>query len=275
MLTLFHQYKDNRKLSEALLVGHNLFNRNPSDKAIFASYYDFLCSFAEAPLDLSDRTRFAGQAQIALEFFKENAELDEDTVTEIISYQERLTKIETEIQQTELAHERETLDKLAHQNNDYLQKLFSLKDQLRNSTSQKDFDEALTEIKSIDNQIDKNHLTDEQNQVYESLTKMFTDLISEKMREFEYQKNVDYNRMAASSFKKAFESFQKDPDRYKTDTNLRWLISTYLGAYDASRLFNETLIYYNHVYSFIFNNLNDDEKFLLTKYSIECERKLR
>lgn len=44
-------------------------------------------------------------------------------------------------------------------------------------------------------------------------------------------------------------------------------------GYDAGRLFNETLIFYNHVYSYIFNKLDDNGKLELTKYSIECERK--
>lgn len=44
-------------------------------------------------------------------------------------------------------------------------------------------------------------------------------------------------------------------------------------SYDAGRLFNETLIFYNHVYSYIFNKLDDNGKLELTKYSIECERK--
>lgn len=35
------------------------------------------------------------------------------------------------------------------------------------------------------------------------------------------------------------------------------------------------LIFYNHVYSYIFSKLDDNGKLELTRYSIECERKLR
>lgn len=45
-----------------------------------------------------------------------------------------------------------------------------------------------------------------------------------------------------------------------------------LFSYDASKLFNETLIYYNHVYSFIFNKLDDNGKFRLTQISIDSEK---
>lgn len=60
---------------------------------------------------------------------------------------------------------------------------------------------------------------------------------------------------------------------YEEKSQLLGLVSTTLFAYDAGRLFNETLIFYNHVYSYIFNKLDDNGKLELTKYSIECERK--
>jgi hypothetical protein len=46
-----------------------------------------------------------------------------------------------------------------------------------------------------------------------------------------------------------------------------------LFSYDASRLTNETLIYYNHVYNYILSKLNDEEKLTMTKLSIIAEKK--
>ena len=43
--------------------------------------------------------------------------------------------------------------------------------------------------------------------------------------------------------------------------------------FDASRLYNETLVYYNHVYNYILGQLSDEEKFTLTKYAVMSERK--
>ena len=116
----------------------------------------------------------------------------------------------------------------------------------------------------------------EQSSTYDALTKACTDLISSKMRELEYKKNIAYNKQAADSFADAFEKFkEKDGKKYKNQTQLFKLVSKTLFSYDASRLFNETLIYYNHVYSYIFSKLDDDGKLALTRFSIECERKLR
>lgn len=79
--------------------------------------------------------------------------------------------------------------------------------------------------------------------------------------------------LESRAFNSAFTSFKNNESRYKDKSQLLGLVSTTLFAYDAGRLFNETLIFYNHVYSYIFNKLDDNGKLELTKYSIECERK--
>ena len=152
---------------------------------------------------------------------------------------------------------------------------YILKDTLQSADTQESFDAILVKIGKIDSEIDKDALTEEQNNVYEALTKDHTELIGSKMRQLEYKKNIDYNKKAAEAFASAFERFRKDEGKYKKQTQLFTLASKTLFAYDASRLFNETLIYYNHVYSYIFSKLDDDGKFALTRYPIECERKLR
>ena len=93
------------------------------------------------------------------------------------------------------------------------------------------------------------------------------------MREFEYLKNVDYNKKAVVAFESAFKKFRNDEATYKNHSQLFSLASSTLFAFDAAKLFNETLIYYNHVYSYIFSKLDEDGKLALTRFSIECERK--
>ena len=97
--------------------------------------------------------------------------------------------------------------------------------------------------------------------------------IVKAMRQLEYKDNIDYNKKAVNAYNSAFTSFKNNESRYKDKSQLFSLVSTTLFAYDAGRLFNETLIFYNHVYSYIFNKLDDNGKLELTKYSIECERK--
>ncbi len=275
MIELFNSYKNAGKISEALLIGRNIFNRNSGDKAIFDIYYDFLCTLAETLPSFDDRKFFVEQASVAMAFFSENVEMSNDVVTDIVAYQNRLNTAIQTIEANEQASINTIHKDIDTQNNALLKKLYQVKSNLQNSTTQEQFDKALSELSKIDAEINKDFLSEEQGRTYDTLTKEYTDLISAKMRDLEYKKNIAYNKSAAESFAKAFKQFQNDEGKYKNQNQLFTLASKTLFAYDASRLFNETLIYYNHVYAYIFNKLDDDGKLALTRYSIECERNLR
>lgn len=275
MLSLFKEYKSKGKINEALLVGRNLFNRNPADEQIFSVYFAYLCTLAETLPSFADRANFAEQANVVLAFYTENAILTNDTVEILIQHQKRIDEIYSEIENTKA--ERIEAERIAIESNnsDCLKELYALKDTLQRANTQEEFDDILSKVRKLDNDINKNMFTDEQSVVYDTLTKDITELISVKMHHLEHKKNIAYNKQAADAFASAFNKFRNDESKYKNQTQLFSLASTTLFSFDASRLFNETLIYYNHVYSYIFSKLDDDGKLALTRYSIECERKLR
>ena len=275
MLALFNSYKDAGRISEALMVGRNAFNRNPDSSEIFDAYFAYLCTLAETLPSFADRSHFAEQAGVALAFYTENAILTETVVSDIAAYQSRLDTICAEISNVQQAKTDRENEEIERHNSECLKKLYALKDKLQAVSAQADFDAILAQIGQVDAEIDKDSFTREQSDAYDALTKDHTELISSKMRELEYKKNVAYNKQAAESFAKAFSQFRNNEGKYKNQTQLFSLVSTTLFSYDASRLFNETLIYYNHVYSYIFSKLDDDGKLALTRFSIECERKLR
>ena len=275
MLTLFNSYKNAGKIKEALMVGRNAFNRNPASTEVFNAYYSYLCTLAETLPSYTDRKSFADQANVALAFYTENTMLTEASVAEIAECQSRLDAIYTEISGVQKAKADKEQKDIEYHNDECLKKLYTLKDKLQASSTQEEFDSILIQVGQTDGVIFKDRLTQNQSDTYDALTKESTDLISEKMRELEYKKHVAYNKQAADSFAKAFSQFRNNESKYKNQTQLFSLVSTTLFAYDASRLFNETLIYYNHVYSYIFSKLDDDGKLALTRFSIECERKLR
>lgn len=275
MTELFNYYKDKGQMEEAILVGHSLLNRNPANREIFSQYFDYLCFLADNLPMLSEQESMAAQAKVALMFFSENAELDEETVCEIQECSKRLDNIFESLKEEEKTRIEKASDEIKRNNRENIKKMYQLKDIIIQSTSQEDFDKLLSKLNEIDQEINKDMLSAEESQSYDTLTKVYTDTISEKMREFEQKRNVDYNKRAVGDFEKAFQQFRQDEAKYKNQTQLHNLASKYLFAYDASRLSNETLIYYNHVYSYIFSRLDDDGKFALTKFSIECERKLR
>lgn len=275
MISLFNEYRNAGKISDALLIGRNLFNQNPGDLSVFLAYYEQLCSLAEHLPLLEERQAFAQQASVALSFFCENALLTKELISQIGIYQDRINCIQSDIEAVISAQETKHQEDVEAQNNQCLAELYPIKSSIQSATTQEMLDSALKALGVLDNMIQEEYLTDKQQSDYESLTKEFTDSISAKMRELEFKKNIAYNKKAAESFAKAFKQFQTNESKYKNQNLLFELASKTLFAYDAARLFNETLIYYNHIYAYIFSKLDDDGKLALTRYSIECERNSR
>ena len=256
MNPMFNEYKDAGKIQEALLIGRNMVNKAPGDSECVNAYLDFLLMLAEKLPRTDERKSFADQANLVLSFYEENADLTDDIINDIHVYHNRLGAVVTDIAQLEQEEYEKQKRAIEATNTTQIKKLYTIKQKL----------EA---------EIDHDNLTSEQKTHYDQLNKSCTDTISAKMRQLEYKDNIDYNKKAVNAYNSAFTSFKNNESRYKDKRQLFGLVSTTLFAYDAGRLFNETLIFYNHVYSYIFSKLDDNGKLELTRYSIECERKLR
>lgn len=273
MNPMFNEYKDAGKIQEALLIGRNMVNKAPGDSEGVNAYLDFLLMLAEKLPRTDERKSFADQANLVLSFYEENADLTDDIINNIHVYHNRLGAVVTDIAQLEQEEYEKQKRAIEATNTTQIKKLYTIKQKLENAKTHAEFDKLLQEISAVDAEIDHDNLTSEQKTHYDQLNKSCTDTISAKMRQLEYKDNIDYNKKAVNAYNSAFTSFKNNESRYKDKSQLLGLVSTTLFAYDAGRLFNETLIFYNHVYSYIFNKLDDNGKLELTKYSIECERK--
>lgn len=275
MNMMFNEYKDAGKIQEALLIGRNMVNKEPGNSECVETYLDFLLMLAEKLPRTDERRGFAEQANLVLSFYEENAELTTDVINDIQIYRNRLNVAITDIAQAEQEEYERKQRAVEEDNTAQIKKLYTIKQRLEKVGTHAEFDDILQDISAVDAEIVHEKLTAEQKRHYEQLNRSCTDAISTKMRQLEYKDNIDYNKKAVNAYNSAFMSFKDNEARYKDKSQLFGLVSTTLFAYDAGRLFNETLIFYNHVYSFIFSKLDDSGKLELTKYSIECERKLR
>ena len=275
MNQMFNAYRDAGKIQETLLIGRNMVNKAPGDPECVNAYLDFLLMLAEKLPRTEERKNFASQASLVLSFYEENATLTDSVIGDIQEYRDRIGAVVADIAQLENEEYEKRQKAIEETNTEQIKKVYAIKQELENVKTHAEFDRLLQEIGAVDAQIDHDCLMPEQKTHYDQLNKDCTDTISAKMRQLEYMDNIAYNKEAVNKFNSAFASFKNDEARYKDKSQLFSLVSTTLFAYDAGRLFNETLIFYNHVYSYIFNKLDDNGKLELTKYSIECERKQR
>lgn len=275
MNPLFFDYKNSGKITEALLVGRNAINRNPGDNESISVYVDLLLDLAEKLPSLNERKTYVGQANATLSFYEENVELTPEIIEKITEYRNRLGVIAVAIDDEENAKENDGLRQIQAENGRLIKELFSIKQRISNARKKEKFYRSLQDLRLIDSKIEHDYLTDDQIVLYDQLNRECSDIISSKMRELEHLSNVEYNKKAVAAYDSAFKRFKYDENKYKNQTQLFELVSSTLFAFDAGRLFNETLIYYSHVYSYIFGKLDDDGKLAITRFSIECERKMR
>ena len=267
MIQLMSKYLAEGKVYEALLVGQNIAFKN-CNKANFEVYWNLLIKLSKETDDLLMASKYVEQANALIAFFAENMELDEMLVAFIVEKRQQLDIINSKLHQKVLEKEQELIDANVKKNNEYLNLINKLAENIIDIDDEEQFKKRLEQIRLIDIEILKDYLTSEQKNEYERLTKKCSQIVAEKTSYFEHKKNVDYNNKAVEAYERAFD-FIKTGKGF--DAHLD--IIKEMFAFDASRLFAETIIYYNHVYTYIFSKLTDDEKLMFTKVAINLSKK--
>ena len=275
MNALFEKLLANNDIWNAQIVGKNDFCRNASNSELFTDYFDFCIRIAQYPVEYETVSFFLNEAELSLTIFSEKAEMDPQILALISEKREILVSTAKHIESNQAKTELSAQEAIEESNKESLQCLAKLEGRFNLINCQDDLDEILSEMAMLEGQLHKDHFTDEQKEDYTALTKDFSKLVSEAMEKIGHDADVEYNRKATTSFKKAFDLFKADEDKFKKhDSSLYELVSEYLFAYDAKRLFSETLIYYNHIYTYIFNKLDDNGKFRFTQFSFDVPKNI-
>lgn len=268
MISKMKDFAAKGKFREALIIGQNLYARNSGDPEVFKAYTSVLESLMDAE-DTSDaKMRYFQQLSSALTVFSESVSMDDAMVRFVMYQEDRLGKMFDGIQQLRKQEEHEFVKKKVLANDDVLAKLPNAIAKVKKAVDKPSFDAMLQQIQQYDAEIDKAYLTDRQKTIYDSATQQCSKIVDVKLRAFQRAANAEYNEQALLAYERVFQLFKtgKVPNDHKD------VISSLFG-FDTSRLFNETLTYYNHVYAYVLSKLDDDGKFRLTKAAIRSETK--
>lgn len=272
-LELFNSLASQNNFWDAQLVGKNMLCKDPANQSVFEAYFDFCIRICSLPIEIETRKFYLKEAELSLSIFSERTDFNELTLKFIECKRVKLIEASHSVNdsiQEELSNQTKIL---VSTNQTNLSKLVRLKGEFLEVSTQNDFDRLITKMSEIENSFFKESFSDTQRLQYESLTKDFSELVSKAMTNIAQKNDIEYNRRAAKSFKSAFNLFKKNPGLYSdNDGKLYELVANYLFAFDAKRLFNETLVYYNHVYTYIFNKLDDEGKFRFTQFSFDTPK---
>lgn len=267
MLELFYEYSNAGKIKQALLVGQNYVNQNAGDKQIFEVYFDYLLSLAKDG-EIGRAQSFLHQSAAALTFFAENVKMEKEVVEFIMKKEEELNEVSDFLLEREQELKREKIKNEVIYNDDALSLLKQLLEKITKCENEYDFNVLVNDLGRIDQSINRERLSSSQEKKYVELTKKTSEVVSARMSYFDRIKNRDYNIKAIEAYEKVFNMFKSGEVVANHKDALKSLF-----VFDTSRLSNETLVYYNHVYNYILGKLSDEDKFIMTKYAIMCEKK--
>lgn len=274
MNELYTKLQDDNHLFDAYFVIKNDLSHNPGDIEIFKTFMDLALRIASFDMEFNARRKYLSEADMALTIFSESVEMTDESIIGLIKdYSSKISKASIALQKEEEKSIYELEESKRQGNQKLFEDLSDIYKKMESINSQKELDDILQNIADIEAQIDKRVFSVTQQQTYESLTQGFSKLISEKMEDINHLELLNLNKEAIENFKLVFDKYNEKKSFYnKNEADLKALVTKYLFAYDSRQLFNESLIYFNHVYSTIFNGVDDDLKFKLTEWSITADK---
>ncbi len=270
---LFDELINSNDYVNAYTVAKNLYCRNLGLTDLFVKYADLGLKMASFDITIEERKRYLNEVSNALSLFAENVDVTREVLNILSEYE---VKIHDAYEKITLAEDEfiASSKKLYEDDNTrLLTQLGKLNTAINKASSQKEFDKLLEQVNELDAKMAKDFFTEEQEKTYKVLSQHFSESLSSKMEDLHRSSLIELNREAALKFKEAFDRFTSKKNNFKeSESNLKSLLITTLFAYDTRDLLNETLVYYNHVYAMIFNEVNDDLKYKITEWSLTTNR---
>lgn len=260
--------KNEGNFIDAYLVAKNLLSRDIGNKALFIQYIDLALEIASYDIVFDERKQYIQDASSALTIFSETTDIDYEVLSLIKETKVRISNAYQAIITAESENINKVNSQIQAKNTELLNKLGELYEQIHASESQERFDKLLLNVSEIDEQLQKSLFTSIQESTYNTLTKNYSKIISTKMDELNRKSLLSYNKQAVKCINDVFTAFKIEPSKYKNESNLKALMTSKFFAFDTSILFNETLVFYNHVYSVVFQEVSDAMKYKLTEWAL-------
>ena len=254
---------------DAYLVAKNVLSRNIGDVSAFKNFIDLALEIASYNIVFDERKQYVSEANTALAMFSEAANIDEAILALIKETRKRIRTVTESILEEEQEYLDEIKRKMEDKNTEFLNELVHIYQQIRNAKTQKQFDAALSQVTEVETAMDKSAFSKEQSITYEKLTQKYSELISRQMETINKNELLEYNKKAVACFNEVLLAFKKEPSKYKDESTLKALMTTKFFAFDSSKLFNESLVFYNHVYSIVFQESSDAMKYRLTEWALD------
>ncbi len=262
---LYEKLLSEKNWNNAYIVIKNLFNKNVGDKNVFKEFIDLNLYLAMESKDVEQRKMYANEAIEGLTLFSENTDLNEEILNFINDVQKKINDVCTEIDNDENKLYEEANRIIEEDNEKYLNEIDEKIDELNENISEDEkFESLLLEISKIDEGINKDFLNEEQGIKYGELINKLTEIQNKKM--------INDNKIAIYRYRGVLKDFKLNEKKYIMYENvytLKNVILYRLFSMNKYNLFEETSMYYNYVYQYIFSKVDDETKYKMTEWLVE------
>ena len=272
MSELVKKLQEEGRFTDAYIVAKNALSKDIGNADLFQNFIDMALEIAMYDIIFDERKQYVSDANSALALFAENVDMSEAALAMIKQAKARVTETFLAVCQEEEVYFAQQAGSVREKNTELLNQLVDIYNRIKSAKDQSQFEKILSEVSQVEAQLAKEVFSADQQTSYEMLSKSFSQAISEKMEELNRNELLDYNIRAVSCFNDVLQAFKRDSGKYKNESNLKALMTSKFFVFDSSKLFNETLVFYNHVYSVVFQDVNDTLKFKLTEWALRTDK---
>lgn len=272
MSELVKKLQEEGRFIDAYIVAKNALSKDIGNADLFQNFIDMALEIAMYDIIFDERKQYVSDANSALALFAENVDMSEAALAMIKQAKARVTETFLAVCQEEEVYFAQQAGSVREKNTELLNQLVDIYNRIKSAKDQSQFEKILSEVSQVEAQLAKEVFSADQQTSYEMLSKSFSQAISEKMEELNRNELLDYNKRAVSCFNDVLQAFKRDSAKYKNEGNLKALMTSKFFVFDSSKLFNETLVFYNHVYSVVFQDVNDTLKFKLTEWALRTDK---
>lgn len=272
MSELVKKLQEEGRFTDAYIVAKNALSKDIGNADLFQNFIDMALEIAMYDIIFDERKQYVSDANSALALFAENVDMSEAALAMIKQAKARVTETFLAVCQEEEVYFAQQAGSVREKNTELLNQLVDIYNRIKSAKDQSQFEKILSEVSQVEAQLAKEVFSADQQTSYEMLSKSFSQAISEKMEELNRNELLDYNKRAVSCFNDVLQAFKRDSGKYKNESNLKALMTSKFFVFDSSKLFNETLVFYNHVYSVVFQDVNDTLKFKLTEWALRTDK---
>lgn len=272
MSELVKKLQEEGRFVDAYIVAKNALSKDIGNAELFQHFIDLALEIAMYDIIFDERKQYVSDANSALSLFAENVDMSEAALAMIKQAKARVTETFLAVSQAEEVYFAQQAESVREKNSELLNQLVDIYNRIKSAKDQSQFEKILSEVSQVEAQLAKEVFSANQQTSYEMLSKSFSQAISEKMEELNRNELLDYNKRAVSCFNDVLQAFKRDSGKYKNESNLKALMTSKFFVFDSSKLFNETLVFYNHVYSVVFQDVNDTLKFKLTEWALRTDK---